>query len=52
MDHTMNYLRVCTADSIAVGYLEKLEFSFEIKACEKFYRRYIQDIGVSAYLRG
>ena len=23
----------------SLGYLEKLEFSFEIKACEKFYRR-------------
>ena len=36
----------------SIGYLEKLEFSFEIKACEKFYRGHIVDIGVYAYLRG
>jgi hypothetical protein len=26
------------------GYLEKLEFSFKIKTCEKFNRRHIVDI--------
>ena len=26
------------------GYLEKFEFWFEIKACEKFYHRHIIDI--------
>jgi hypothetical protein len=26
------------------GYLEKLEFSFKIKACEKFNRGYMSDI--------
>jgi response regulator RpfG family c-di-GMP phosphodiesterase len=27
-----------------LGYLEKLEFSFKIKACEKFNRRHMSDI--------
>jgi hypothetical protein len=26
---------------VALGYLEKLGFSFKIKACEKFYHRHI-----------
>jgi hypothetical protein len=29
---------------IALGYLEKLDISFKIDACEKFNRRYIVDI--------
>jgi len=45
-------MRTIVSEESVKGYHEKLEFSFEIKACEKFYRRYIQDIGVSAYLRG
>jgi len=34
----------CAANADTVGYLEKLEFWFEIKACEEFYRRHITDI--------
>ncbi len=31
---------------LTVGNLEKLEFSFEIKDCEKFYRRHTYDMSM------
>ena len=43
-DVTKQKRKKCREFDLTTGYLEKSASSFEIKACEKFYRRHIIDI--------